>query len=194
MNERHAAPQVLNENDAVDLLLRQHGMLAEMFGEVERAAGPDRDEAFQSLVRFLAVHETAEEEIVHPYARLKLANGDAVVEQRLNEERQGKLLLTHLEELGTDHPEFLRGLRGLRATVLAHARAEERDEFTLLREQTNEAERRAMAAGVKAAEAMAPTHPHAGVESMTRNLLLGPTAALIDRTRDAIRKAMTRHP
>ncbi|MEV7141950.1 hemerythrin domain-containing protein, partial [Streptomyces tauricus] len=47
----------------------------------------------------------------------------------------------------------------------------------------------ALAKAVKAAEAMAPTRPHPGVESATANLAAGPVAALIDRTRDAIRKA-----
>jgi len=37
---------------------------------------------------------------------------------------------------------------------------------------------------------MAPTHPHPGVESATKNVLLGPAAAIVDRTRDAIRNAM----
>jgi hypothetical protein len=37
---------------------------------------------------------------------------------------------------------------------------------------------------------MAPTHPHPGVESATANLALGPVAALMDRTKDVVRKAM----
>lgn len=41
-----------------------------------------------------------------------------------------------------------------------------------------------------AVEAMAPTHPHPGSESAAKNLTLGPFAAVIDRTRDAVRKAM----
>lgn len=47
-----------------------------------------------------------------------------------------------------------------------------------------------MAKGVKAAEAMAPTRPHPGVESAAENVALGPVAALMDRTKDAVRKAM----
>lgn len=74
--------------------------------------------------------------------------------------------------------------------MLAHARSEERYEFQQLRAHTSEGQRRAMAAGVKAAEAMAPTHPHAGVESATKNMLLGPPTAMMDRARDVIRQAM----
>ncbi|MGX1274262.1 hypothetical protein RKD18_007456 [Streptomyces phaeoluteigriseus] len=39
---------------------------------------------------------------------------------------------------------------------------------------------------------MAPTRPHPGVESATANVALGPVAALMDRTRDAVRSAMGR--
>ncbi|WP_248966314.1 hypothetical protein [Sphaerisporangium perillae] len=40
------------------------------------------------------------------------------------------------------------------------------------------------------AEAMAPTHPHPGVEPATKNLLIGTPVAMMDRARDVIRQAM----
>ncbi|MDH2424920.1 hemerythrin domain-containing protein [Sphaerisporangium sp. TRM90804] len=192
MDDRQATPEVMNENDVIDLLVRQHAMIQELFAEVRGAVGDEREEAFQRLVRLLAVHETAEEEIVHPYARLLAEDGGAVVDRRLDEEKHAKMLLTRLERAGTGHPDFAREFLELRNVVLAHAWAEERDEFPLLLERTNPAERRAMAAGVRAAEALAPTHPHPGVESAARNLLLGPTAALIDRARDVVRMVMNK--
>lgn len=39
---------------------------------------------------------------------------------------------------------------------------------------------------VKLAEAIAPTGPHAGVESMLANAFVGPFASMADRARDAI--------
>ena len=36
------------------------------------------------------------------------------------------------------------------------------------------------------AAAIAPTRPHAGVESQLANLVAGPFAAMLDRARDAI--------
>ncbi|GAA3446053.1 hemerythrin domain-containing protein [Planomonospora venezuelensis] len=183
-------PEAMEENDVVDLLLAQHAMIRDMFDEVERASAADRPEAFRRLVRLLAVHETAEEEIVHPYARGKLEDGDAVVGDRLAEEYEAKRLLMEMDEAGPGDARFLTNLAVLRAAVLAHARSEERYEFTRLRAHTSEAERRAMAAGVKAAEAMAPTHPHPGVESAAGNLLAGTPVAIMDRVRDVIRDAM----
>ncbi|GAA3369356.1 hypothetical protein GCM10017744_088710 [Streptomyces antimycoticus] len=85
---------------------------------------------------------------------------------------------------------FLPSLRELRTEVMAHARAEERYEFVQLRRRTGADRLAHMAKAVKAAEAMAPTHPHPGVETAAKNILAGPVAAMIDRTRDTIRKAM----
>jgi hemerythrin superfamily protein len=71
------------EEDVVALLMRQHGEIRNLFDEVERTTGDDRRAAFQSLVRLLAVHETAEEEIVHPVARTVYDGAGSVVDQRL---------------------------------------------------------------------------------------------------------------
>ncbi|GGL25472.1 hemerythrin domain-containing protein [Planomonospora parontospora] len=190
MAEHRTVPELMEENDVVDLLIRQHALIRDMFDEVEKASGTERGEAFQRLVRMLAVHETAEEEIVHPYARRKLEGGDAVVDDRLAEEHEAKKLLMEMDKAGPEDSRFMTNLAVLRASVLAHARSEERYEFTQLRARTSETERRAMAAGLKAAEAMAPTHPHPGVESATKNLLIGTPVAMMDRVRDAIRNAM----
>ncbi|MFC4530736.1 hemerythrin domain-containing protein [Sphaerisporangium dianthi] len=192
MAKSKTMPELMDENDVVGLLIRQHATIRDMFDEVEQATGDARAEAFQDLVRFLAVHETAEEEIVHPYARRALDGGDAVVDERLREENEAKQLLTLMEERGTDDASFPSHLQKLRMAVEEHARAEERYEFAQLVRETSSAERRTMALGVKAAEALAPTHPHPGVESATKNVLIGTPTAMMDRVRDVVRQAMGR--
>ncbi|GAA4078959.1 hemerythrin domain-containing protein [Nonomuraea soli] len=181
------------EGDVVDLLLRQHALIRDLFDEVEQATPERRPEAFTRLVRLLAVHETAEEEVVHPWVR-KLDGGEGVVEDRLAEEHEAKQLLAQLDKDGPEAPDFLERLLLLRAAVSAHATSEERYEFNQLRAHTSAAQRRAMGAGVKAAEAMAPTHPHPGTESATKNLLAGTPVAMMDRARDVIRRAMGKQP
>ncbi|GAA2894388.1 hemerythrin domain-containing protein [Streptosporangium fragile] len=190
MSDRQTVPELMDDTDVVDLLLRQHALIRDLFDEVEEAPAADRAEAFRRLVRMLAVHETAEEEIVHPYARRKLDGGDSVVDDRLAEENEAKQLLMQMDKAGPGDPQFMTNLALLRAAVLSHARSEERYEFTQLRAHTSAAERRAMAAGVKAAEALAPTHPHPGTESATKNLLVGTPVAIMDRARDVIRQVM----
>ncbi|MEV6175981.1 hemerythrin domain-containing protein [Streptomyces sp. NPDC052015] len=193
MSELHT-PQAGDDRaadiDVVALLMRQHGDIRNLFDEVEQSEGEERRDAFHRLVRLLAVHETAEEEVVHPFARRALPGGEQVVEDRLAEERAAKETLAALDEMDTDDPEFLPRLRALRADVQEHARAEERYEFTHIRRSTDVTDLASMAKAVKAAEAIAPTRPHPGVESGAANVALGPVAALMDRTKDAVRKAM----
>ncbi|MET9443747.1 hemerythrin domain-containing protein [Streptomyces sp. NPDC006610] len=176
--------------DVVGLLMRQHGDIRNLFDEVEASSGDERRDAFRRLVRLLAVHETAEEEVVHPFARRAFPGGEQVVEERLAEERAAKETLSELDDLDTDDPEFMPRLMRLRTEVQEHARKEERYEFAFIRRSTDVTNLAAMAKAVKAAQAMAPTRPHPGVESAAANMALGPVAALMDRTKDAVRKAM----
>ncbi|HWU05317.1 MAG TPA: hemerythrin domain-containing protein [Streptomyces sp.] len=193
MSELHtpqAGDDRAEDTDVVALLMRQHGDIRNLFDEVEAASGAERREAFRRLVRLLAVHETAEEEVVHPFARRSFPGGEQIVEDRLAEEKAAKETLATLDDLDTDDPTFMPQLMALRTDVQEHARAEERYEFTHIRRSTDVTGLAAMAKAVKAAEAMAPTRPHPGVESGAANMALGPVAALMDRTKDAVRKAM----
>ncbi|WP_332110696.1 hypothetical protein [Streptomyces gossypiisoli] len=55
----------------------------------------------------LAVHETAEEEVIHPFTRRAGPGGEKVVEERLREEREARELLSCLDGMDTDGPKFL---------------------------------------------------------------------------------------
>jgi len=180
------------EGDAIDLLITQHSLIRDLFAEVKTTQGEARQDAFHRLRRMLAVHETAEEEVVHPAARRQLAGGDELVADRLAEENEAKQLLGRLEELSPGEPQFLDLLDQLRFAVLSHARSEERYEFVQLRRESEPGTLRAMAAAIRAAEVAAPTHPHAGVESATANVTLGPFLAIVDRVRDALSGARGR--
>ncbi|WP_250292183.1 hemerythrin domain-containing protein [Streptomyces atroolivaceus] len=187
--EQSDAPPI-DDNDVVAMLMRQHGEIRNLFDEVETTTGEERKDAFRRLVRMLAVHETAEEEVVHPFARKAFGDAGQVVADRLEEERLAKEKLSALEDMDTDDAAFLPALLELRVDVMEHARSEERYEFAHLRRSADPERLVTMANAVRAAEAMAPTHPHPGVESGAKNMALGPMAAVMDRTRDAVRKAM----
>ena len=146
-----------------------------------------QQDAFTRLRTLLAVHETAEEMMVHPRARRKLDGGGELVDARLAEEHDAKVLLSELEDIPCNTAEFTKSLIHLQAAVLKHAELEEVEEFTLLEEQLDAAELEKMAAAVRVAERIAPTHPHAGVESAFINFTVGPFASMLDRARDALR-------
>jgi|ERR1700761_6486792 hemerythrin superfamily protein len=173
-------------NDVVRFLVRQHEQIKSLFAETLAASGKAREQAFVELRRLLAVHETAEEEIVHPRAKRKIPNGDKIVEARLDEENEAKTVLSELEKLDVDAESFTEGLTKLRDAVVEHAEQEETQEFVKLEQQLGGDELEHMGRAAKLAEAIAPTRPHAGVESQIANLFAGPFAAMVDRARDTI--------
>ncbi len=175
--------------DVVSVIRADHQEIRSLFAAVESATdGEAKRDAFERLVRKLAVHETAEEEVVRPTVRA--AGGDAIADQRNEEEGRAKDSLSELERLGPDSPEFPARLEAFKAEVLAHAEREEQQEHPLV-EAESEERRRTLANLFRAAEEAAPTRPHPhGPESATGNILVGPAVAIADRARDAVRAAL----
>jgi hemerythrin superfamily protein len=172
--------------DVVQFLVGQHEQIKGLFSETLNATGKDRKEPFIKLRRLLAVHETAEEEIVHPRAKRKLSNGADVVAARLEEEHEAKKVLTQLEKLDVSSQKFISELTKFRDAVVKHAEQEEKQEFAKLQKELSSDELAKMGRAAKLAQAIAPTRPHAGVESQVANLMAGPFAAMLDRARDVI--------
>jgi hemerythrin superfamily protein len=172
--------------DVITFLRGQHDQIKGLFSHVKSTSGAEREEAFTALRRLLAVHETAEEEIVHPRARKAIADGDIVIGARLNEEHKVKQTLSQLEELDVDSPQFVKLFTQLKTDVEAHAEAEEHQEFSKLADVLDQDGLEKMRTAVERAEKLAPTRPYPGVESAAANLLAGPFAAMIDRARDAL--------
>ena len=176
------------ERDVVDLLLDQHNQIKTLFSQMGTAQGAQKRELFEDLVRLLAVHESAEEIVVHPTARRKIGRGEQVVQERKHEEDQAKRDLAELYEMGVEHPEFDTRLAKLADAVVQHASREEAEEFSSLRQSLSAQQLTRMSGAVRAAEATAPTRPHPNSgESAAANLIAGPPMTIFDRTRDAVR-------
>lgn len=181
------APEISSTGDVVDYLRTQHETIRALFAETLDAPDAEtRDAAFTRLRTMLAVHETAEEMVVHPRVRRKVDGGRQIVEDRLAEEHDAKELLRDIEDLPRDSAEFTKALIHLQAAVLKHAEAEEELEFTALEAELDNAELDKLADAVAVAERIAPTHPHPGVESAAANFAAGPFASMLDRARDAL--------
>lgn len=152
--------------------MRQHGDIGVVFDEVEAASGEERRHAFRRLVRLLAVHETAEGEVVHPFPGVPPGRrtGRRGATRRGEHDQRGpgdtrRTGHAALDDPDADDPTFMPRFIKLRTDVQEHARAEERYEFVHIRRSTDRPHLAAMAKAVEAAEAMAPTRPHPGVES-----------------------------
>jgi hemerythrin superfamily protein len=176
------------KTDVIDEVVHDHKEIKALFGKVETSSGKARHEAFEALVRKLAVHETAEQEVVHPLTQS--VHAKQVMEKRLSEEKQGEKALAALEEMGPDNPQFDEKFAKLKAKVLEHADQEEREEHVRLRDRVEADKLEALAPVFRAAESSAPTRPHpGGPTSAAGNMTVGPMTAIMDRARDAVREA-----
>jgi len=181
---------VQSTDDVVKFLTDQHNLIKDMFEEVLSASDTKaREAAFIDLRKLLAVHETAEEMVVHPRARHEVGDGDEIVDARLAEEHEAKKHLSALEKMDIGSDEFLDELRAFRDEVIEHAEREETEEFAKLTRELSAEEREKMAKAALAAQAIAPTRPHPGVESAKMNFAAGPFASMLDRARDLLKSA-----
>ena len=130
-----SAPSITKADDVIEYLVAQHETIKKLFVETLDAADVDTQRAaFTKLRTLLAVHETAEEMIVHPRVRRKISGGAEIVDERLAEEHDSKIALSELEGLEPQTSEFSKALIHLQAAVTEHAEHEETLEFPALRD------------------------------------------------------------
>jgi hemerythrin superfamily protein len=178
------------ENDVIDVIKAQHQQVARLLTEVAVGTGNALDESFCELRRMIAVHETAEEEVVYPTIRLSGVEGQRVADARTAEEAEGTKVLARLEAMKPGSAEFAELFATFRTAVVSHAEAEESSVLPLLRTGQTPQALRNMARTFELAEKAAPTHahPHTGT-SAASNLVTGPALAIMDHIRDALHKA-----
>jgi hypothetical protein len=197
ISEDRAAAAGLPEGDVVRVLLEQHTRIRELFSHVTSADGEHKSQTFDELRALLAVHETAEEMVLRPVTERaeagrgeEGADGTSVAEARNHEESEANKVLKQLEGMDAGSAEFDTTLASFEQAVLAHAEAEETEEFPLILSACDEKQRAAMGKQLQAVEALAPTHPHPSTAgSPTAQWAVGPFASLVDRARDAVKNA-----
>jgi hemerythrin superfamily protein len=178
---------IQSPDEVVAFLKAQHNLIEDMFDQVLHASDPHaREKPFVQLRQLLAVHETAEEMVVHPRVRREVDAIDSIVDARLEEEHEAKELLSRIEKIDITSQQFVDELTKLRDAVLDHAQHEESYEFPKLQQELDADALKRLTTAVRAAEAIAPTRPHAGVESAMLNFAVGPFASMVDRVRDLI--------
>ena len=178
-----------NSTDVLTAVQQDHREIEALLSAVDTATGEARRDAFEDLVRKLAVHETAEEEVVHPLA--KDAGAQDVFDEVLTEENTAKKALSALDGMDVNSPGFQTQFEQLKNDVKRHAEYEEQQEHPRIRAEVPDDKLQRAAKFFDMAEKTAPTRPHPSApESRTGNLMLGPILAVSDRVRDAVRDAM----
>jgi hemerythrin superfamily protein len=173
--------------DVVGLIHAQHTDIARLLGRVSTDTPAERETSWCELRRLIAVHETAEQEVVYPILRSLSDEGQRLADARAAEEAEGIKVLSQLEDLDPTSPEFARLFEDFRPAVAKHSHAEEDEVLPLLLSTQDADRRRRMAETFVMAEQAAPTHahPHAGT-SATAHIVTGPALTIMDHVRDAL--------
>ncbi|MEV0128676.1 hypothetical protein AB0H83_09430 [Dactylosporangium sp. NPDC050688] len=163
--------------DLTVLLGEQQLRIERQFRWTLAAAGEDRHTRFGELAWLIAVHESIEEEIVHPITR-HLEPAEHLAEHLLDEERRISDALD--DEARADAAAGLGaadGLGVLHGMLLAHMRHERREEFPRLRAAVATGELCALGDAARAAQAVV------SAESLVRPGVPGASLAVRDMLR-----------
>ena len=161
--------------DLPAMLTEHQSRIDERFEMAVAATGEDRHTAFGEVAWMIAVHETIEEEILHPLTR-HLAPTDHLADHLLDEERRISEALADVSiSLGD-----VDGLSTVQAMLLAHTRRESTEEFPRLRAGIPAAELADLATAARDAESQAcagaPARPGMPQASDLVRDVLRPTA------------------
>lgn len=177
------------EKSIVARLRADHQQVEKLFGRISGATGKGLEELFCELTNELVRHEVAEETIVYPVVRQMVPNGERLADARIKEQAEAEQLLSEMEKEGTDSKTFSGHLEKLQKAVLEHAGKEEELVFAPLDEKLDNDRKNQLGDVYERAKAGAPTHPHPHApDTPPGNLVAGPVAAIVDRTRDAMQK------
>jgi hemerythrin superfamily protein len=176
--------------DAIQIIQRDHRTIEQLFTRFERAQR-DRDRADQrhvlrELVRELSVHAVIEEQLLYPALREAGVEEEAL--DALEEHHLVKLTLAELERLGPADERFAPKMRLLMENVREHVQEEEARLLPRLEAALEPSQRRELGEALALAKRAAPTRPHpAAPDTPPGNFVAGSVAALLDRSRDALR-------
>jgi hemerythrin superfamily protein len=120
--------------DVTAVIAPQHEQVKQILQLVTERRGEARQTAFHQLRLTLALHETAEEQAIHPHVKQQLRGGDAAATDRVAEEKGAGKAIAELERLDLDSDEFTSKFTVLASRVIEHAAAEETYEWPVLRE------------------------------------------------------------
>ena len=174
-------------NDMVSVLIRDHDEMKQYFREIEAATDArSRRDAADKLTAEVTRHSVAEEMYLYPAARKVLPDGDALVDEELEEHAEAEKLLKQWEKMDGDDPEFMPTFEQLRSELLHHIDEEEEPKlFPRLQAALSADEQTELGEKIQKAKKLAPTRPHPSApDQPPGDKIVGPPTGVIDRIRD----------
>jgi hemerythrin superfamily protein len=174
--------------NVIDLLEKDHAEVDELFRRVNLSEKPETlEELTRQIVHDLSVHAAVEEQFVYPLIRAKLDGGSEAADEAIEEHQEAKRLLADLEKLEAGSAEHSETMQKLIEAIRHHVEEEENGVFPDLRSSVDDSTLDRLGTVVEEAKKVVPTHPHPLVPgTATAQLVAGPWAAMVDKTRDLL--------
>jgi hypothetical protein len=118
--------------DVIAVIASQHEHVKKLLEAVRQETGYRRAAAFHTLRLTLALHETAEQQAIHPQALRQLGPDERAATNRIAEEQTAGQAIATLEVVDVDSEQFNYTFGHLVTSVTDHAAAEEADEWPVL--------------------------------------------------------------
>ena len=175
--------------DMVSVLIEDHREIKEFFREIEAATDAETRRDFADrLTAEVVRHSIAEETYLYPAARKALPNGDALVDEELEEHREVEQLLKDWESMAGDDPEFMPTFQKIKDGLLHHLDEEEEPKlFPEMQQALSTDEQEELGRKMTQIKKIAPTRPHPSApDQPPLNKLVGVPTGIVDRVRDAL--------
>lgn len=173
--------------DMVSVLVKDHEEIKAYFKEIEAATDAKaRRDAADKLTAEVVRHSVAEEMYLYPAAREVLPDGDALVDEELEEHAEAEQLLKRWEKMDGDDPQFLPTFGEIRKGLLHHIDEEEEPKlFPQMQAALSQEQQVELGEKITRAKKLAPTRPHPSApDSPPGDKILGVPLGIVDRIRD----------
>ncbi len=178
--------------DALTFLRQDHksvlGML-EILEDAPTGSGAQLsglDTLVTNLVIAESQHEAIEEQFFWPAVRASLDDGDALADEAISQEQEGKQLLQLLNDAQPGDPKFHQALKDFVKLAREHIAHEQDIVFPRFEAAVSREQLEKLGARLESAKKIAPTRPHPGTPPSPAVLkTVGMVSATIDHVRDA---------
>jgi hemerythrin superfamily protein len=174
--------------DALDLLVADHRTVDDLFERFEKLgdnATKTKRQVADKIIRELAVHAVAEEQVLYPVVRECSDELEKVVLESLEEHHAAKVILAELQKMDPDHERFTAKVTVLSEMIRHHVEEEEKELFPKVRKQLGNELLGDMGTAIQRAKKAAPTRAHPGApDEPPGNVVAGAVASIVDRVRD----------
>ena len=177
-----------SSTDALDLLVADHRTVDELFDRFESLgdnATKTKRQVADKIIRELAVHAVAEEQVLYPVIRECSDEMRDLVLESLEEHHVAKVLLAELQNMDADHERFAAKVTVLSESIRHHVEEEEQELFPKVRKALGNELLGDMGKAIQQAKKAAPTRAHPGApDEPPGNVVAGAVASIVDRVRD----------